>query len=99
MLGTTILWCLSCNNRDKFPGGSKMEVLNNIKKWSSSIADVAVSLMALSIVLELLGVSNIPFFPEVNVIANVTGVVKSLGAEGLVGLIAVWVLYSIWNKK
>ena len=76
-----------------------MEVLNNIKKWSSSIADVAVSLMALSIVLELLGVNNIPFFPEVNVIANVTGVVKSLGAEGLVGLIAVWVLYSIWNKK
>ena len=90
---------LGSYNRDKFPGERKMEVLNNIKKWSSSIADVAVSLMAMFIVLELLGVNNIPFFPEVNVIANVTGVVKSLGAEGLVGLIAVWVLYSIWNKK
>ena len=76
-----------------------MDVLTNIKKWSSSIADVAVSLMAMFIVLELLGMGNIPFFPEVNVIANVTGVVKSLVAEGLVGLIAVWVLYSIWNKK
>ena len=90
---------LGSYNRDKIPGERKMEVLNNIKKWSSSIADVAVSLMAMFIVLELLGMGNIPFFPEVNVIANVTGVVKSLGAEGLVGLIAVWVLYSIWNKK
>lgn len=76
-----------------------MDVLNNIKKWASSIADVAVSLMAMFIVLEVLGVGQIPFFPETSVIANVTGVIKSLGAEGLVGLIAVWVLYSIWNKK
>ena len=90
---------LGSYNRDKIPGERKMDVLTNIKKWSSSIADVAVSLMAMFIVLELLGMGNIPFFPEVNVIANVTGVVKSLGAEGLVGLIAVWVLYSIWNKK
>ena len=76
-----------------------MDVLNNIKKWSASIADVAVSLMAMFIALEVLGVGNIPFFPETSVIANVTGVIKTLGAEGLVGLVAVWVLYSIWNKK
>jgi hypothetical protein len=41
----------------------------------------------------------IPFLPIVDVIGSVTAIVKGLGSEGVVGLVAVWVLYSIWKNK
>lgn len=77
-----------------------MEVLALIKKWASALADVGVSVLALLIVLEVLFKgAAIPFLPVVDVIGSVTAIVKGLGAEGLVGLVAVWVLYSIWKNK
>ena len=77
-----------------------MEVLALIKKWASALADVGVSVLALLIVLEVLFKgAAVPFLPVVDVIGSVTGIVKALGAEGIVGLVAVWVLYSIWKNK
>ena len=77
-----------------------MEVLALVKKWSGAIADTAVSVLALLIVLEvLLKGAALPFLPAVDVIGNVTSIVKTLGGEGVVGLVAVWVLYSIWKNK
>jgi hypothetical protein len=56
--------------------------------------------LALLIVLQVLFKgAAIPFLPVVDVIGSVTGIVKGLGAEGVVGLVAVWVLYSIWKNK
>lgn len=77
-----------------------MEILDTIKKWSGALADVMVSVLALMIVTGVLfkGVA-IPFLPNVDVIGNVTAIVKNLGSEGLVGLIAIWVLYNIWDKR
>jgi hypothetical protein len=81
-------------------GEAKMEILAIIKKWSNTLADVGVSVIALLIVLEILfkGIA-IPFMPTVSVTSNVTAIVGAIGAQGLVGLIAVWVLYSIWKNK
>ena len=76
-----------------------MEIINKVKGWAAGLADLGISIAALMIVVEVLGLGNIPFFPEVSVIANVSGMLSSLGAEGLMGLIAIWVLYTIWNKK
>lgn len=77
-----------------------MEILAIIKKWSGSIADTAVSVLAMLLVLEVLFKgAPIPFVPAVDVIGSVTAIVKSLGSEGVVGLVAVWVLYSIWKNK
>ena len=77
-----------------------MNVLTNVKKWANEIAHLAVTLMAMFIALEILfGGSALPFLPATDVIGTVTGLVKSLGNEGLAGLIAVWVLYTIWEKK
>jgi len=77
-----------------------MDILKTIKTWAGALADVAVSVLALMIVVGVLfkGVA-IPFLPNVDVIANVTSIVKSLGSEGLVGLVAIWVLHSIWNNR
>ena len=76
-----------------------MEIINKVKGWAAGLADLGISIAALMIVVEVLGLGNIPFFPEVSGIANVSGMLSSLGAEGLMGLIAIWVLYAIWNKK
>jgi hypothetical protein len=77
-----------------------MEILATVKKWSGAIADTAVSVLALLIILEvLLKGAALPFLPAVDVIGNVTSIVKALGGEGVVGLVAVWVLYSIWKNK
>lgn len=81
-------------------GEINMEMLATIKKWASELADVVVSVLALSIVLELLMKgSAIPFLPTPSVIGNVTDVVNTLGGQGLVGLVAIWVLYHVWKAK
>lgn len=77
-----------------------MEVLANVKKWAGALADAVVSVLALAIVLEVLFKgAAVPFLPATDVIGSVTGIVKALGSEGVVGLVAVWVLYHIWKAK
>ena len=76
-----------------------MEILNKVKAWAGGLAEVGLSLAALMIVLEILGLGDIPFLPTASVIENVSSFINMLGSQGLVGLIAVWVLYEIWNRK
>ena len=77
-----------------------MEILATIKKWAGALADTSVSVLALLLVLQVLFKgASIPFLPTVDVVGSVTGIVKGLGSEGVVGLVAVWVLYSIWKNK
>jgi len=77
-----------------------MEILNYIKKWASGLADVGVSLIALGIVLEVLfNGQGIPFWPNISVIGNVQSIIAGFSAQGLLGLVAVWILYHIYNKK
>jgi hypothetical protein len=77
-----------------------MEILNNIKSWASTLADVGVSLIALGIVLEVLfNGQGIPFWPNISVIGNVQSIIAGFSAQGLLGLVAIWILYHIYNKK
>ena len=78
-----------------------MEILNKVKTWAGTLAEVGISIEALMIVIEVLGLSSslMPFLPTASVITNVSGIVAMLGSQGLVGLVAVWVLYEIWNRK
>tara|TARA_Y100001973_G_C5165646_1_gene315984 strand:+ start:1235 stop:1492 length:258 start_codon:yes stop_codon:yes gene_type:complete len=81
-------------------GGSIMDILNKVKGWAKSLSEVGVGLIALGIVLEVLFKGqNIPFWPNIQVIENITGIVKSFSAEGLTGLVAVYILYCIYQKK
>ena len=77
-----------------------MEILNKVKGWAGAITEVGVSLISLAIVLEILfNEQNIPFWPNISVVGNITDMITALSAQGLVGLAAVWVLYSIYNRK
>ncbi len=77
-----------------------MEILTKIKSWAGALAEVGVSIAALLIVLEALGMGAMPFMPgDISVVDNVSAMLAGLGSQGIVGLIAIWVLYHIWQKK
>ena len=77
-------------------GGPTMDIMMKIKGWAKGLADVGVSLIALGIVLEILfNGQGVPFWPNVSVIGNVQGVLSGFSDQGLVGLVAVWILYNI----
>ena len=77
-----------------------MEIISKIKSWAAALADVGVSLIALGSVLEVLfSGQNVPFWPNISVIDNVQSIIAGFSAQRLVGLVAVWVLYSIYTKK
>jgi small-conductance mechanosensitive channel len=74
------------------------DVIANVKGWINKISEVAVSLIALAVVLQVLFGSDMIFLP-VDVIGNITGLVASLGSQGLVGLVALGVIYWIFTKR
>ena len=77
-----------------------MNYLKKIHDWSKALAEVGISFIALGIVLEVLFKGQgIPFWPQIHVIENVQNIVAGFSAQGLVGLVAVWVLYHIDNRK
>jgi len=76
-----------------------MDVLTRVRAWAAGLADVGVSLAALAIIIEVLGMGVMPFMGDVSVISNVSSIMGSLGSEGLIGLIAIWILWTIWERK
>ena len=77
-----------------------MEILTKVKGWAGALTEVGVSLLSLGIILEVLfNGQNIPFWPNINIIGNIQDIVAGFSAQELVGLVAIWVLYSIYNKK
>jgi len=75
-----------------------MEWLNKATGILKKVTEAAVAILALAVVLQVLFGPNTPFFP-VDVVGSVVAVTKSLGSEGLVGLVAAGVLLAIFNKK
>ena len=77
-----------------------MEILTTIRGWAAALADVGVSVAALAIILEVLGLGNMPFMPaNLSVVDNVSAMLGSLGSQGVMGLIAIWILWAIWQRK
>ena len=77
-----------------------MEILNKVKSWAGALAEAGVSLIGLGIVLEILfDGMNIQFWPDVNVTAHILGLLGNFSEQGLVGLVALAILWHIWNKK
>jgi ABC-type enterochelin transport system permease subunit len=63
-----------------------MDMLASVKTWIAGLTEIGLMLLALAIVAALLVGGNVPFFGAV--INNIVTVVKDLGSNGLVGLIA-----------
>ena len=80
----------------KSPDGGSM--LDKIQGWIRSLTEAGLALIALGVVLQILFGAAVPFI-GLDVVGSVTALVSKLGAEGLVGLVAVWVLWGIYSKK
>ena len=61
------------------------------------VTTIAVQLIGLSVALEIVFGSNVPFL-SLGVISNISSLVATLGNEGLVGLVVVAILWSLWKK-
>lgn len=72
-------------------------MLDKVSGWIKSLTEVGLGLIALGVVLQILFGAAIPFMP-MDVVGSVVALVKELGAEGLVGLVAIWVLWGIYSK-
>jgi len=74
-----------------------MDSIARIKAWIGGITDIGLMLLALAIVAALLVGSNLPFFG--GVVGNIIGMVKDLGSNGLVGLIAVGIILWLFSRR
>ena len=76
-----------------------MDFLKKIGSWADELTKIGISIIALGVVLEVLFKgADIPFWPEVSVVDNIMGILGSLSAEGLLGLVGAFVLYHIIKK-
>ena len=66
--------------------------------WIKKLTEAGVSLLALAIVMQIIFGKPVPFVGG-DVIGNITAIVGTLGAQGLVGLASVGVIYAIFTKN
>ncbi len=76
-----------------------MRFLEETKRWIGEITEIFLLLIALGITIEILfGVENtLPFIGEV--VPNMTGMISELGDNGLVGLIALAIIFFLFYRK
>jgi len=74
-----------------------MHHFEQIKKWIGEITEISLLLIALGIAVEILFGSKVPFFG--GIITNLTGLLNTLGENGLVGLIALGIILFLFHKR
>jgi hypothetical protein len=75
-----------------------MNAIQTLKSWIGALTELGLMLLALGIVAALLvGGTNIPFFG--NVAGNIIAFVKELGANGLIGLIALGLIIWLFSNR
>ena len=74
-----------------------MRFLDETKKWLGEITEISLLLIALGIAIEILFGNTVPFFG--GVVTNLTALLKTLGDNGLVGLIALGIILFLFYRK
>jgi len=70
------------------------QMISYVKKFT----EVGMALLALGIVMQIIFGKAVPFVGG-DIVGNITAVVATLGAQGVVGLAAVGVIYAIFNRQ
>jgi hypothetical protein len=73
-----------------------MESFKVVKGWIREFVDVAVLFVAVGVMVQILFGSNVPFFNSVT--TNLMNFITQLGSNGLVGLIALFVIVWVFQK-
>jgi hypothetical protein len=75
-----------------------MRFLEEAKRWIGEITEIFLLLIALGIAVEILfGTETVPFFG--GVVANLTRLLSTLGDNGLVGLIALAIIFFLFYRR
>jgi hypothetical protein len=74
-----------------------MRFLEEMKKWLGEVIEISLLLIAIGIAVEILFGNIVPFFG--GIVANLTTLLRTLGDNGLVGLIALAIIVYLFNKK
>ena len=74
-----------------------MTAVTTVKTWIGAITDIGLMLLGLAIVASVLVGNQLPFFG--GVVANLVDLVKSLGSNGLVGLIVLGIIMWIFSHR
>ena len=73
-------------------------MVDKVLGWIRSLTEVGLAIIVLGVVLQVIFGATIPFL-GLDIVGSVVALVSKLGSEGLVGLVAVWVLWGIYSKK
>ena len=66
--------------------------------WMRSLTEAGLALIALGVVLQIIFGATVPFI-GLDIVGSVVGLVSKLCQEGFVGLVALWILWGIYEKK
>ena len=69
------------------------EIIGYVKK----LTEAGVALLALGIIMQVIFGNIVPFVGG-DIVGNITAIVASLGEQGLVGLVAIGVIYAVWQS-
>ena len=73
-------------------------MVEKVLGWIRSLTEVGLALVALGVVLQIIFGAVVPFL-GIDMVGSVVSLVKQLGSEGLIGLVAIWVLWGIYSKQ
>ena len=73
-------------------------MIDKVVGWIRSLTEVGLAVIALGVVLQIIFGAAVPFL-GMDIVGSVVEIVKQLGREGLIGLVAIWVLWGIYTKK
>ena len=77
-----------------------MRFLEEAKRWIGEITEIFLLLIALGIACEILFGEAVPFFGgETGIVANITALLSTLGDNGLVGLIALAIVFFLFYRR
>ena len=74
-----------------------MNYFEQVKKWIGEITEISLLLVALGVTMEILFGSKVPVFS--GIVTNLTGLIGTLGDNGLVGLVALGVILFLFQKR
>ena len=72
-------------------------LVDNIIGWIRKLTEAGVAVIALAVVVQIIFGNDAAFLPG-DIIGTLTGIVTSLGAANLVGLLAAGLIYKIFTR-
>ena len=73
-------------------------MMSKINGWIKELTTAGIAFISLAIVLQIIFGGVVPFIGA-DIIGTITGIIATLGAQGLVGLAAVAVIYALFDSK